>query len=359
MAKHHMRIPKGITQKEDGRWYVRKMIGGKPYRRIFPKGQKGFIEAQDYLQKLETFKDHPAEGKAALQTFAELLEVSRKDILLRVGKTNQATYKKRLDYLNDRFGERVLGSLTKADMIELQVSLLEEEDLAPKTVNDYCQLFARVLEHAVELEILPKNPVKPFRSLSIGDSFEKRNPLTDDEYALVMKYLPNDWFRSAVIAYCETGCRLRELINVSWKEVDLERGILTIRSTADNKVKTKSGNRLIPLSVHVLQILKANHERQTAFPFPNSDDSKKMNPNTIQNRWKAVKERIKEKEKVDIKSRWHDLRHRFGVKAASLGVPLTALQRIMGHKNIEETAWYAALTDEQAIDVFNRVNPFS
>ena len=28
MAKNRQRIPKGITQKEDGRWYVRKMIGG-------------------------------------------------------------------------------------------------------------------------------------------------------------------------------------------------------------------------------------------------------------------------------------------------------------------------------------------
>lgn len=41
---------------------------------------------------------------------------------------------------------------------------------------------------------------------------------------------------------------------------------------------------------------------------------------------------------------WHSLRHTFGTECASRGVPITTLQELMGHEDIETTRRYVTVT---------------
>jgi len=41
---------------------------------------------------------------------------------------------------------------------------------------------------------------------------------------------------------------------------------------------------------------------------------------------------------------WHSLRHTFGTECAARGVPITTLQELMGHEDIETTQRYVTVT---------------
>jgi len=59
---------------------------------------------------------------------------------------------------------------------------------------------------------------------------------------------------------------------------------------------------------------------------------------------------------------WHKLRHTFASRLSSMGVPLNAVQALMGHSNISTTMRYAHLAPSElrkAIDMLNPKTAFS
>ncbi|MFO0407914.1 MAG: site-specific integrase, partial [Labrys sp. (in: a-proteobacteria)] len=127
-----------------------------------------------------------------------------------------------------------------------------------------------------------------------------------------------------------TGCRLREILDLRWADVDLERGVL-------NLPKTKTGRRTVVLSgaaVAVLQDLAAVRLGQYVVPGLNPDRPRA----DLQRPWEAVC-RHAGLEGV----RLHDLRHGFasvGVQA-NLGLPIVG--GLLGHKEASTTERYAHL----------------
>jgi site-specific recombinase XerD len=43
---------------------------------------------------------------------------------------------------------------------------------------------------------------------------------------------------------------------------------------------------------------------------------------------------------------WHSLRHSFGTECAARGMPITTLQELMGHEDVETTRRYVTVTTE-------------
>ena len=106
-----------------------------------------------------------------------------------------------------------------------------------------------------------------------------------------------------------TGARLREILNLEWRHVDFERGVLLLPDS-------KTGRRTIVLSTFALELLK-HCEQRSEFVFPNTKGS---GPRTdLRKPWRAI-QRHAGLEGVRI----HDLRHTFAsIRAgANLGLPI-------------------------------------
>ena len=80
------------------------------------------------------------------------------------------------------------------------------------------------------------------------------------------------WLQRLIIAALETGCRRGELLSFLWADVNLARGVVTVR--ADNAKSGKS--RQIPISPRLGAILKmiehdpaGNPHKPTAYVFGN------------------------------------------------------------------------------------------
>jgi len=134
-----------------------------------------------------------------------------------------------------------------------------------------------------------------------------------------------------------TGCRLREILHLTWKEVDLERGLLFL---ADSK----TGARAVVLNQQAHDILQ-RQVRNGPFVFPS--DQRDIDPDgcliqkplaDLNKPWRAVRRHAGIE---DV--RLHDLRHSFASVGASAGMGLPIVGALLGHKQAATTERYAHL----------------
>lgn len=128
-----------------------------------------------------------------------------------------------------------------------------------------------------------------------------------------------------------TGCRLREILNLKWCEIDFERRVL-------NLPDSKTGRKTVYLSQGALEVLE-NLPRIGNYVVLGRDLDKPRSD--LKRPWKRIGEHAK-LEGV----RLHDLRHTFASLGAASGMSLQMIGILLGHKSTETTARYAHLTDD-------------
>ncbi len=146
-----------------------------------------------------------------------------------------------------------------------------------------------------------------------------------------------------------TGCRLREILNLTWPEVDLERGLLFL---ADSK----TGARTVVLNQVAMEILRCQDQSgQYVFPSEFSDAPRA----DLNKPWRAIRRHAGAED-----LRLHDLRHSFASVGAGAGMGLPIVGALLGHKQAATTQRYAHLdtsplrqaSDEIGAKIANAMN---
>jgi integrase len=157
-----------------------------------------------------------------------------------------------------------------------------------------------------------------------------------DETKPTAKHIPKDSRRTIIDPYGAaalrlllfSGCRLREILNLKWEEVDMERGLLFLGDS-------KSGRKTIVLNAPALAVL-AGLPRVGSFVIAGGNSNK---PRADLKRPWAMVTRHARLEGL----RLHDLRHSFASVGAGGGMGLPIVGKLLGHANAITTARYAHL----------------
>jgi integrase len=159
------------------------------------------------------------------------------------------------------------------------------------------------------------------------------------------------------------GLRVSEAVGLFCKDVDLEKGILTIREAKNGR------DRLIPVAESLLELLQ--RYRNDIIPWATDDDYFFMapdrtilSPNTVYGRFRRIlwDAGIPYGGKGNG-PRLHDMRHTFAVHTlqqwVKSGEDLTAMLPVlsvfMGHADLRATSRYLRLTAEVYPDVVRQV----
>src|SRR4029079_17618976 len=128
-----------------------------------------------------------------------------------------------------------------------------------------------------------------------------------------------------------TGCRLREILHLRWKHVDLERGLLFLPDS-------KTGRKTVILKYAAIATL--NQLQQIGPYVVPGDDPEKPRPD-LHRPWRAITKR------ADLEGvRLHDLRHTYASFGAGGGLGLPIIGRLLGHTQASTTARYAHLDND-------------
>ncbi|TDT85313.1 phage integrase family protein [Bacillus sp. AG1163] len=116
------------------------------------------------------------------------------------------------------------------------VNSLRDEGLKRGTIEKIIKIIRNSLEHAIDLELITKN-VAAKTKFPKSDK-EELTVWNEQEVQLFLKVAENSRYSTIFHLALVTGMRQGELLGLRWKDVDLEKGHLTISQTLSHDGKT-------------------------------------------------------------------------------------------------------------------------
>jgi len=237
-------------------------------------------------------------------------------------------------HLRPFFGKLELAGITTLKVEQFKAQQ-QSKGLAAKTINNHLAVLRRALHDAQDWELLETLP--KIKALQVAPS--KFDFLSPAECRALLSVIDSPRWYAMVLVAMRTGMRLSELLGLRWEDVDLDKRIVVVRRgvVLGHVGSPKNGKqRHIPLTLGVCRALAAL-PRSAPWVFPGRGDgtSNHKPPYYILHRYcqQAGLRRIG----------WHTLRHTFASQLVAAGVPLRAVQELLGHSEIRMTMRYTHL----------------
>ena len=131
-----------------------------------------------------------------------------------------------------------------------------------------------------------------------------------------------------------TGARLREILELKWEYVDLQRGLLLLPDS-------KTGQKAIILNAPALDVLQKIPKVDDVYVIARNSDIAGQPRHDLNKPWKLVSSRS-----GLAGVRIHDLRHTHASYGAGAGFGLPIIGKLLGHSQPATTARYAHLDND-------------
>jgi integrase len=149
-----------------------------------------------------------------------------------------------------------------------------------------------------------------------------------------------------------TGFRRGEAVFLEWKNVDLERRVITVCSSAEYRVK-HGKVRTFPISAE-LETLLTGLERFDPYVFARGD-GERFSEDYVTKSFKAAVRAAGLDESLSL----HSTRATFATWMADAGVPMVAVQKLLGHAYMRTTEGYTQLPAESLRKAVDSVTLFA
>ena len=302
-------------------------------------------------------------------------------------------------FIRDEIGNRKIKSFRYSDIKAFYNGLLNK-GVKINTLDNVHVILHPTFTLAVRDGIIRINPTDGVCTelKKEAEKGEKRHALTIDEQQLFMDFLKeSDTYRHWLplfTFFLGTGCRIGEVIGLTWKDIDFKKGTISINHNTIYRrngkggmmltittPKTYAGTRTIPLFKSVreslIQIRRNNLELgihstceidgYSDFVFLNrfgsiflpQDINKAIKRiYTSANEWEAERATKEHRKPVMIRHfSAHNLRHTFCTRLCEVENNLKLIMSIMGHKDIQTTMnIYNEIQEAKKKEAFEELN---
>jgi integrase len=275
---------------------------------------------------------------------AELIARYQRDVLPRKRAGTQRNHTIHLTWWQVHIGYLRLGDLTPARLVECRERLAQTR--SPGTVNQYLSTLGHALTVAVrEWQWLEASPMPRVQKLRLPPP-RNRYLSEEERHGLLMacQASSNRALYPLVVLALATGCRKRELLTLTWGDIDLRRERLLLRVTKNGEHR---GIPLAPIALGVLRTLAKVRRLDTPLLFPRRDGRQ---PVDLRYAWSQA---LQAAGITDC--RFHDLRHSAASYLAMNGASLVEIAEILGHKTLAMVKRYAHLSESHTRTVLTRM----
>lgn len=365
------KVFKRKSGKSKGKWTARvtyfDSIAGRS--RTIERAKEKRADAIDERNRLvnEIRKSHGGIREGERMTFARLTEVCQKAFykpatiengVKTEGVRSIASIRSALKNLGLYFGKLRIGEITTETLFDYR-QRRRSQGVKIATINRELEVMRRMMRFAFSQGWIVKDIFFGARAIITSAENIRTRILTESEEkrllaacegertityqrarrgkteAITAKIsASNPYLKAIILLALDAGMRRGEILKLTWKDIDLENGIITVRAT-NTKTETE---RLVPVTARVkreLERVRALTPAVEARPFPFTD---------FKQSWRTVK-RIADIEDLHF----HDLRASAITRWQRDGLPLALASKIAGHTNTHTTAKYYTSADAEIV----------
>ena len=243
------------------------------------------------------------------------------------------------------------------------INYLYKQNLKGSTIAHYTSNMNTALKEAVIAEIIPSNPMD--RIESVKKEVYIPEFYTDDELIELIEVIKTQKLELPLTLGIIYGLRREEILGLTWNAIDFKTKSIAIRKTVGRGKydgvtqflikdipKNKSSYRTLPMFDFIADLLKKYKEKYKLNEkiFGNTyitdykdficlmDNGELVKPDYVDRTFSRI---LKENGFRHI--RLHDLRHSCATLLLRNGVPLSEIQKWLGHSNIITTQRYSHL----------------
>lgn len=347
-----------LVKHKNGVWYYHFVNSLSGKRNSKSTGMQNKHKAMSVILKPE-FQSCIAKPKERFRLLyiEELRAEVMKYVLNNLEYSTAKLYKTVFDIMKRIFKDKPIKLISASDIEHYKNVRIGEVRKA--TVNKDLTIMKTIFNIAIRFEWIYKNPVKGVKKLSIPE--KEHLAFTDSQIKLFLENIPIQSIKNFVIFALLTGCRLNEIINLQWKDINFAEMILTIRNKPN--FKTKTGKiRQIPISEKLFELLIGIADIKTEsniISFINPDkyifcktSQYKYNKNYVSKYFKTVLRSLNFNEKYHF----HCLRHTFITNLIKSGVNINFVKELAGHSEISTTMGYIHIKTDDLREAVNKIS---
>jgi integrase len=309
-------------------------ITAEAARDLAKKHLSWVTQGEDPAEKKKEGKNQPTVLELANQYLEHHAEIKKRPKSVKEDKSMLK------NYILKEFGTLRVDQISFEDIQKLHSSLNKKRVRSNRLLSLLHKMFAL----AVQWKWRTDNPVSGIEKYQEN---KRTRWLQEDELTRLLEVLhayPNPTAPNIVRLLLLTGARKHEVLEATWDQFDLDKGVWTKRAHTTKQKKMEHS----PLSPAALDILKkvASEKKVSKFLFPG-----KVPGTHIQDIKKAWATICKQAGLQDFTI--HDLRHTYASHLVSSGLSLSIVGKLLGHTQASTTQRYAHLADEPLREATN------
>jgi integrase len=337
-----------VYQRKDGRWHAQLRLPNGKRKDIYGDTQKEVVQALSRLRKEVDAGLHATlDAEQTLRQFGQDWIAGRKH---KLRSKTLLGYESMVKNHLDSIGDITLSKLTAHTLQKHYTAKLQT--FSATTVQHLHAFLHVMLDHAVRLELIPKNPTDYVESPGLHT--KEIHPLTEQQVKQLLVALQGDRYEALYFLAVATGMREAELLGLCWQDVQLRslsvRVVHTLHRLRGGFVleepKSRMSRRLLPLPPAAAEILVKWSEIQQV--------DKELMGGAWGERWGLVFTTpagqpihysqalshfrlLLQKAGLPLSTRLHDLRHTFATLLLERGVHIKAVSELLGHSSVNIT----------------------
>jgi integrase len=289
-------------------------------------------------------------------SWTELVDFYVNEHILAKGLRWDWTFKYKIKVIRAAWADRPVGSIRVAD-VQMFINQFRKRGCAPATVRYYATLIGHMFKFAEKMDLIPQNPLKPGAIVLERVQNERtRRLLPEEEDRLwpVLEAMEDEpqsdprparrFLKGVVTMTLDTGLRRGSILQLQFKMVKWDQGRNGVLEIPAAILKQRRPQQ-VALTARARKVIDVRRKVYFAqgryngetFVFGKDNGTPYVGTCSFDEAWQEAKRRAGLK---DVDLHFHDLRGEAASRLADLGVPVSAIQRFLGHRNLEMTQRY-------------------